>query len=109
MVGVRYRRSLFPGFSDKEEFTFICPASPLTSPSDVKIRNPGDTTSPLNRRAALRVPREHVTELLVTARLMYRKSDQFLLNFLFGKNSGLTARVTMMSEDHKTIRVVASE
>lgn len=109
MVGVRYRRSLFPGFSDKEEFTFICPASPLTSPSDVKIRNPGDSTSPLNRRAAVRVPREHVTELLVTARLMYRKSDQFLLNFLFGKNSGLTARVTMMSEDHKTIRVVAGE
>jgi hypothetical protein len=109
MVGVRYRRSLFPGFSDKEEFTFICPATALTKPTDVMIRNPGDTTSPLNRRAAVRVPRERVTELRVTARLMYRKSDQFLLNFLFGKNSGLTARVTTMSEDHKTIRVVASE
>ncbi len=109
MVGVRYRRSLFPGFSDKEEFTFICPASPLTSPKDVKIRNPGDTTSPLNRRAAVRVPRTRVTELRVTARLMYRKADQFLLNFLFGKESGLTARVTVMSEDHKTIRVVTGE
>jgi hypothetical protein len=109
MVGVRYRRSLFPGFSDKEEFTFICPATALTKPTDVMIRNPGDTTSPLNRRAAVRVPRERVTELRVTARLMYRKSDQFLLNFLFGKNSGLTARVTTMSEDHKTIRVVTSE
>ena len=109
MVGVRYRRSIFPGFSDKEEFTFICPATALTSPTNVVIRNPGDTTSPLNRRAAVRVPRERVTELRVTARLMYRKSDQFLLNFLFGKNSGLTARVTTMSEDHKTIRVVAGE
>ena len=109
MVGVRYRRSIFPGFSDKEEFSFICPATALTKPTDVMIRNPGDTTSPLNRRAAVRVPREKVTELRVTARLMYRKSDQFLLNFLFGANSGLTARVTTMSEDHKTIRVVASE
>jgi hypothetical protein len=109
MVGVRYRRSLFPGFSDKEEFTFTCPASALTSVSDVMIRNPGDTTSPLNRRAALRVPRGRVTEMHVTARLMYRKADQFLLNFLFGRSSGLTAPVTVMSEDRKTIRVVAGE
>lgn len=109
MVGVRYRRSIFPGFSDKEAFTFSCPASPLTSVSDVMIRNPGDTTSPLNRRAAVRVPRGRVTELHVTARLMYRKADQFLLNFLFGKSSGLTAPVTVMSEDSKTIHVVTGE
>lgn len=109
MVGVRYRRSIFPGFSDKEEFRFICPSTALTRPTDVMIRNPGDTTSPLNRSAAVRVPRQRVTELRVTARLMYRKSDQFLLNFLFGKNSGLTARVTVMSEDHKTIRVVGAD
>lgn len=109
MVGVRYRRSLFPGFSDQEEFTFICPSSAITSPSQVKLRNPGDTSSPLNRRAELRVPDGRVTELHVRARLMYRKSDQFLLNFLFGASSGLTARVTTMSEDHKTIRVGPGE
>jgi hypothetical protein len=106
MVGVRYRRSLFPGFSDQEEFTFTCPATPLTSPSQVTVRNPGDSTSPLNRQAALRVPRERVSELHVTARLMYRKADQFLLNFLFGAASGLTSPVTVMSEERKTIRVV---
>ncbi len=109
MVGVRYRRSIFPGFSDQEEFNFVCPSSALTRPTDVMIRNPGDKTSPLNRSAAVRVPRQRVTELRVTARLMYRKSDQFLLNFLFGDKSGLTARVTMMSEDHKTIRVGGGE
>ena len=27
MVGVRYRRSLFPGFSDTAEYTFACPGS----------------------------------------------------------------------------------
>jgi hypothetical protein len=103
MVGVRYRRSIFPGFSDKEEFSFNCPSSALTQPTQVNLRNPGDKTSPLNRSASMRVPQK-VTELRVTARLMYRKSDQFLLNFLFPK-SGLTARVTVMSEDTKTIRV----
>jgi hypothetical protein len=74
MVGVRYRRSLFPGFSDQQKFTFVCPAA-------------------------------NVTELHVTARLMYRKADQYLLNFLFGKESGITAPVTQLSEDHKTIRI----
>jgi hypothetical protein len=74
MVGVRYRRALFPGFQDHAEFSFVSP-----------------------RRA---------TELRATARLMYRKVDQFLLNFLFGKESGLTAPVTVLSEDQKTIRVV---
>ena len=74
MVGVRYRRSLFPGFSDREKFTFACPAA-------------------------------GVSELHVTARLMYRKADQYLLNFLFGKESGITAPITVLSEDRKTIRV----
>ncbi|HEU4996581.1 MAG TPA: multiheme c-type cytochrome [Gemmatimonadaceae bacterium] len=76
MVGVRYRRSLFPGFSDQEKFTFAFPST-------------------------------HVTELQVTARLMYRKVDQYLLNFLFGKESGMTSPVTVLSEDRKTIRVTA--
>lgn len=74
MVGVRYRRSLFPGFSDREKFTFATPGT-------------------------------DVTELNVKARLMYRKADQYLLNFLFGKESGVTAPVTMLSEDRKTIHV----
>ena len=82
MVGVRYRRSLFPGFSDQERFTFRSPA----------------------RRAGGRV-----TELRVTAKLMYRKIDQYLLNFMFGAESGLTAPVTVVSEDYKTIRVRAGD
>ena len=73
MVGVRYRRSVFPGFSDQEQFTFRCPPS---------------------------------SSLHATARLMYRKIDQYLLNFLFGRESGITAPVTVISEDRRTIRVV---
>ncbi len=109
MVGVRYRRAVFPGFSDKQQFTFTCPSVPLTSPSEVMIRNPGDSTSPLNTRASVRVPATRVRELHVTARLLYRKADQFLLNFLFGENSGLTSPITEMSVDRKVIRISAGE
>ena len=76
MVGVRFRRAVFPGFADQAEFSFVCPPA---------------------------------TELRVSARLMYRKVDQFLLNFLFGKESGLTAPVTAISEDRKTIPVASAQ
>jgi uncharacterized membrane protein len=42
----------------------------------------------------------------VTAKLMYRKIDQFLLNFLFGESAGITAPVTVLSQDTKSIEVV---
>ena len=65
MVGVRYRRALFPGFSDTARYTFEVPV-------DVATHGP----------------------IKVSATLRYRKFDQFLLDFAFGKDSGLTARVT---------------
>jgi hypothetical protein len=43
--------------------------------------------------------------LRVKASLDYRKADQFLLNFMFGEDSGLTAPVIRMSVDEKTIRI----
>lgn len=109
MVGVRYRRALFPGFSDQERFTFVCPGTIVEADPLAAKRSRSDTSSALNRTVALRVPKGRVTELHVTARLMYRKADQFLLNFLFGQESGLTAPVTVMSEDRKTIRVTSGE
>ena len=102
MVGVRYRRSLFPGFSDQAEFTFACPGS---TGKAAEPAAPGST--PLDQTLAVH-PTGQVTELHVSARLMYRKADQFLLNFLFGNDSGLTATVTVMSEAQKTIRVAAA-
>ncbi len=76
MVGVRYRRAIFPGFSDRGDFRFVAPRG--------------------------------ATELHVTARLMYRKIDQFLINFLFGEKSGMTAPVTVMSQDTCTIMISAN-
>ena len=123
MVGVRYRRALFPGFSDKAEFMFSCPATLVTGDPEDRERaayasragNVGNaggarrtepTETPLDEEFALRVPEHRVTMLRVTARLLYRKADQFFLNFLFGEEAGLTAPITMLSSDQKDITVL---
>jgi hypothetical protein len=38
-------------------------------------------------------------------RLCYRKIDQYLVNFLFGEDQGLTAPVTVMAEQVARIEV----
>src|ERR1041385_897624 len=97
-VGVRYRRSMFPGQSDRAEFSFNCPATAFK-----RIAGGGGETD--SQRFAFRSPRGPVTRLDVTARLLYRKVDQFLLNFLFGESSGITSPVTVVSEDTTSIEV----
>ena len=109
MVGVRYRRALYPGSSDQEQFSFVCPGTIVPGSTAAMQRGRRDSASVLDRADTLRVPGGRVTELHATARLMYRKTDQFLLNFLFGKESGLTAPVTTMSEDRRVIRVSAAK
>jgi Cytochrome c554 and c-prime len=101
MVGVRYRRSLFPGFSDEAEFSFLCPATSF-APDKVDIPFDGE---PVEVDMS---GKQSVSRLEVRARLMYRKFDQFLLNFLAGGKSELTAPVTVMAEDTKTIEVTAA-
>jgi len=95
MVGVRYRRSLFPGFSDTTEYEFLCPQLAPTRPK----KFPQETSY------QLRVPARGARTLTVQAQLCYRKVDQFLLNFLFGADKGLTAPVTVMTSDSRTIAV----
>jgi hypothetical protein len=99
MVGVRYRRSLFPGRSDRAEFAFSCPATMIPG------RDEGNPDAPIEEQVVFRAPRERVTSLHVSAKLLYRKTDQYLLNFLFGEDSGITAPVTLLAEDEKTVWV----
>ncbi|MDH5603024.1 MAG: cytochrome c family protein [Cyclobacteriaceae bacterium] len=99
MVGVRFRRSMFPGFSDKAAYTFGCPSTLEVMEGEPESNTAFTFDSPENK----------VKELHVTARLMYRKFDQFLLNFLFGEDAGITARITRISEDTKIIRVDGEE
>ena len=95
MVGVRFRRSLFPGFSDTAEYTFRCPG------------NAGGPAEPTAYDKTFTVPAggRGTGALRVTARLMYRKIDQYLLNFMFGEKAGLTSPVTEMARAEATIRV----
>ncbi len=44
-------------------------------------------------------------EYRISVMLMYRKVDQFLLNFAFGEDSGLTAPVTEIARAEATVRV----
>lgn len=99
MVGVRHRRALFPGFSDTADFSFVCPEL-------YSAKGPNALGLKHEKYFSLHVPERAVGKLHVTARLCYRKIDQYLLNFMFGESAGLTSPVTEMSSDHRTIRVV---
>lgn len=96
MVGVRYRRSLFPGFSDKAVFTFGCPASVPSADSA-----PGS-----RRQFRFDAPAMDVASLHVRATLMYRKINQFLLNMMLGEKPGQTAPLTELSSDVSVIRII---
>ncbi len=95
MVGVRFRRAMFPGFSDKAEYAFPCPASMTKGEGDL----------PTVEEFKFQVGKVQTKELRVTAKLMYRKVDQSLLNFLLGEESGVTAPITVICEDTKNIEV----
>ena len=97
MVGVRYRRSLFPGFSDTAEFSFFCPQTAL-----VRAKK-----WPQQVAYQISAPKGAAHSLTVRARLRYRKVDQYLLNFMFGKEKGLTAPITDMASESKTIQIAA--
>jgi hypothetical protein len=95
MVGVRYRRSLFPGYSDTVEYHI-----PHSS---------GGPAGPGAKLAASRqisVPASAACRLHIDAVLHYRKVDQFLLNYIFGENSGMTAPVVDIVRATATICVV---
>ena len=85
MVGVRFRRALFPGYSDTVEYDVDCAG--VAAPP-VNAAAPGERTRHISIPKPVRAGR-----YTVTAILEYRKVDQFLINFLLGEKSGLTAPV----------------
>ena len=83
MVGVRYRRSLFPGYSDTVEYNVMCPSGGPRVPT-AKANGSREFAVPAGRSPG---------KLRIQATLHYRKVDQFLLNYVMGAKSGLTAPV----------------
>ena len=78
MVGARFKRTLFPGYSDVADYSFKAPESAGGG----------------------------ATELVVEAKLRYLKVDQYLVDFLF-PYQGLTAFITDVSSARVRIRVEA--
>lgn len=96
MVGVRYRRSLFPGFTDFVDYKLDCPSGPMRGNGE----NPPPSFSFTPEASAAG------QRLQVTARLLYRKIDQFLLNYVEGGKSSRTAPVVVIASAERTIEVI---
>jgi hypothetical protein len=95
MVGVRHRRALFPGFSDTAEFEAACP--------DLRRVKKAFSDQPAEVRAPT-----GMGDLQITARLLYRKADQYLINFIFGEDAGLSSPITEMASDQRVVSIRAS-
>lgn len=96
MVGVRYHRSLFPGYSDTVEYDV--PDLQVDSSENILKRS-------TDQQAAM-APTSSGKKLHIIAVLHYRKFNQFILNYLFGENSGLTAPVVDIARATATVCVV---
>jgi hypothetical protein len=99
MVGVRFRRSLFPGYSDA--FDYRLPYS-VHSSRDLAGRPTGTA-----EHRAVEMPPLSPGRYRVDAVLNYRKVDQFLLNYLLGEREGLTAPVVALARSAAWLEVGA--
>jgi hypothetical protein len=106
MVGVRFRRALFPGYSDTVNFTITCSGVTASDTNAV-----AGTSSPdsLNIPAPPIPAPNDVGEYRIAVSLEYRKVDQFLLNYLFGETNTLTAPVTEIARTVARVKVVPRE
>ncbi|MEE8468678.1 MAG: multiheme c-type cytochrome [Planctomycetota bacterium] len=95
MVGVRFKRSLFPGSEDVASYAFSCAGV-----------SPGEAPDGLMDEANVELPAELQGPLTVSARLLYRKFDQFLLNFVFGEDSGLVSPITEVSSAEVQVQLL---
>jgi hypothetical protein len=95
MVGVRYRRSLFPGYSDTVEYEVPCAAAMQTT-------RRGDGA----KFGEYSIPVDGAGTWHIQAKLCYRKIDQFLLNYVVGKEAHLTAPVVDIANATATVSVV---
>jgi cytochrome c554/c'-like protein len=95
MVGVRFKRSMFPGAAEMASYDIACPGVGDPAPP------------PMDEEHVIEVPAAASGTLVVRAKLNYRKFDQYLLNFAFPE-SGLTSPITVMSTAEATIRVQES-
>jgi hypothetical protein len=102
MVGVRYRRALFPGYSDVVEYLVDCPGTMAPTADGEAPWSEGQRV----QQIVVTVPPPG--RYRVEAALMYRKVDQFLINFLLGEDAGLTAPVIEMGRATAEVQVAGA-
>ncbi len=101
MVGVRYSRALYPDRSDYARYSMKVDA-------DTPAYQYTDGESPAQYSMAA-VP-QTVTEIKITAKLQYRKINQFLMNEVFNEVvDGETAPITTVSEHIRYVKVYHEE
>jgi hypothetical protein len=109
MVGARFKRTLFPGFADVVDYAFFCPDQRtwMAPPgvADMRIADPTWALPPLDMTVTAH---PEAGELVVRARLRYRKVDQYFLDFLF-PDRDMSAPITDMSWVEARIRVHTSD
>lgn len=101
MVGVRYRRALFPGYSDQVQFQIPCSGALAKEGTNAPPARADSFDVPAPEIPALEAPGEYRIE----ASLNYRKVDQFLLNYLLGASNQLTAPVTEIARATAVVKV----
>lgn len=101
MVGVRYRRALFPGYSDQVQFQIPCSGALAKDGTNAPAARADSFDVPAPAVPALDAPGEY----RIVVALNYRKVDQFLLNYLFGESNKLTAPVTEIARATATVKV----
>ena len=104
MVGVRYRRALFPGYSDTVQYSVPCSAALADASKELKPAKPSGDGKFEVPVPSVPAP-EHAGQYHVTVALNYRKVDQFLLNFLLGETNKLTSPVTEIARATATVQV----
>ncbi|MCC7373355.1 MAG: cytochrome b/b6 domain-containing protein [Verrucomicrobiales bacterium] len=108
MVGVRFRRALFPGYSDQVQFSIPCSGgvvTPAKSPVEPGVTKNAAGDRDLEIPTAPLVAPSQPGEYRVDVALQYRKVDQFLLNYLFGASNQLTSPVTEIARATLKFRV----
>lgn len=101
MVGVRFRRALFPGYSDTVSFSIPCSGAAMDANGAITPRSD-----------EVEVPAPAITapnaagEYRIAVALQYRKVDQFLLNYLLGETNTLTSPVTELARTTLSVKVV---
>jgi hypothetical protein len=96
MVGVRFRRALFPAYSDTVEYQVVCSG----------VVGQDRASSIDDRHTHVEIPKPaQAGRYDVTATLQYRKVDQFLVNYLLGKDAGITAPVVEIGRATATLTV----